>query len=173
MARVEMPNSRARSAMAKRSRFSPSRRFTRLPLHRLILLAQLLLAELADERFRQLVLEDDLARHFKLVESFADEFAQLGVGDAGARLELDEGDGHLAAIVIGKTDDVRLVPGRIGGQSLLDRAGIDVEAGRNDEVLDPVHKEHVAIAVDVADIAGTQPTIHERTLGGVVVLVIA
>src|SRR3569623_894812 len=106
MARVEIPNSRARSAIAKSSRFSLSRRFTLFPLHRLVLLAQLLLAELADECFGQLVLEDDLARHFKLVEPLVDELLQFGLGDRLIRLELDEGNRSLAAIVVLDADDM-------------------------------------------------------------------
>src|SRR3954469_15477503 len=122
-----MPNSRARSAIAKRSRFSLSRRFTLLPLHRLVLLAQLLLAEFADERFGQLVLEDDLARHFKLVETLADEFFELGLGDRLARLQLYEGHCRFAAILVVDTNHVGLVHRRIGDQRLLDGARIDVE----------------------------------------------
>src|ERR1044072_3803092 len=106
MARVEMPNSRARSAIAKRSRFSLSGRFTFLSLHRLVLVAQLFLGKLADERFGQLVLEDDLARHFKLVEPFADELLELGIGDRLTVLELDEGHRRLAAILVRHADTI-------------------------------------------------------------------
>src|SRR3569833_384352 len=127
MARVEMPNSRARSAIANRSRVSLSRRFTLFPLHRLVLLAQLLLAELADEGLGQLDLEDDLAWHFKLVEPLANEFLELGLADRLARLELDEGHGSFAAIFVTHADDVGLVDCRIGDQRLLDGARIDVE----------------------------------------------
>src|SRR5690242_16188823 len=122
MARVEMPNARARSAIAKRSRFSPSRRFTLFPLHRLILIAQLLLAELADERFGQLVLEDDLARHFKLVEALADELLQLCLGDRLSCLQLDERYCRFAAIVVFHADDVAFIDRRVGDQRLLDGA---------------------------------------------------
>src|SRR5205085_10436818 len=101
-----MPNSRARSAIAKRSRFSLSRRFTLRPLHRLVLLAQLLLGELADERFRQVVLEDDLARHFKLVQTLADERLQLLLRNGLPGLQLDEGHRRFAPMFIRHPDDV-------------------------------------------------------------------
>src|SRR5215216_7486723 len=127
MARVEMPNSRARSAIANRSRFSLSGRFTAFSLHRLVLVAQLFLAELADERFGELVLEDDLARHLEFVEPLADERLELGLADRLPLLELDECHRSLAAILVRHADDVGFVHGRIGDQRLLDGARIDVE----------------------------------------------
>src|SRR5689334_7007993 len=121
MARVEMPNSRARSAMANRSRFSLSRRFTGLALlHGRVLIAQLLLAELADERLGKLILEDDLARHFQLVETLTDELLQFCFADGAPVLELDEGDAGLAAILVGHANDVGFVDRRVGQQRLLD-----------------------------------------------------
>src|ERR1700712_4985958 len=138
MARVEMPNSRARSAMAKRSRFSLSRRFTLFPLHCLVLLAELFLAELADERFGQLVLEDDLARHFKFVETIGDEFLQLRLAYRLPGLQFDEGDHGFAAMVVGHADDRGFIDRGAGDERFLDGTGIDVEAGGDDEILDAV-----------------------------------
>src|SRR5690606_27408659 len=98
MARVEMPNSRARSAMEKRSRLSCSGRFTALLFHGRVFLAQFLLAQLADQRLGQLVPEDDLPGHFQLVEPVGEELLQLALGDGAALAQLDEGDRRLAAI---------------------------------------------------------------------------
>src|SRR5689334_24081401 len=109
MARVEMPNSLARSAIANRSRLSLSGLFTACPLHCLVLLAQLLLGKLADECLWQLVLEDDLARHFKLVELVLEKFLQLPLCCGHVRLELDEGDGDFAAARVLSTDHADFV----------------------------------------------------------------
>src|SRR3569833_4291902 len=142
MARVEIPNSRARSAIAKRSRFSLSRLFSLHPLHRLVLLAQLLLAELADERFGQLVLENDLAWHFKLVETLADEFAQLCLAHGLAGLELDERHRCLAAVLVLDADDVGFIDSRMGEERLFDGARVDVDSSRVDQVLDSIDVEY-------------------------------
>src|SRR5690606_33524927 len=153
MARVEMPNSRARSAMAKSSRLSCSGRFTLLLFPRRVFLAELLLAQLADERFRQLVLEDDFARHLKLVELVCKEAFEFGLAHHRSRAEFDEGNGRLAAMIVRHTDHVVLVDGRMLGERFLDGAGIDVEAGADDEILDAVDEENVTLVVDVADVA--------------------
>src|SRR5688500_12012250 len=100
MARVEMPNSLARSAIAKRSRFCGSGRFT-LGRPLAVLLAEFFLTQLADQGLGQRVLEDDLARHFELVDLFGKEFLELGLGGRLPLLELDEGHRRLAAVIVG------------------------------------------------------------------------
>src|SRR5690606_5741930 len=141
MARVEMPNSRARSAMAKSSRLSCSGRFTLLLFPRRVFLAELFLAQLADERFRQLVLEDDFARHLKLVELVCKEAFEFGLAHHRSGAELDEGNGRFAAMRVRHADHVVLVDGGVLGQRLLDGARINVKARADDEVLDAVDEE--------------------------------
>src|SRR5690606_12719291 len=73
----------------------------------------------------------------------------------------------------GDADDVDLVDVGVDHQRLLDGARIDVEAGGDDEVLYAVDEKDVAVLVDVADVAGAQPAVHEGVGGRLLVVVVA
>src|SRR5690606_4317461 len=137
MARVEMPNSRARSAIAYSSRPSGSALFTVVHL-RLIFLPQFLLRQLADQGLGEGVPEMDLPRQLEPIELVGQELPELRLRRPRAIDELHEGYWRLAAAVVGHADDCAFVNRRMLGQRLLDGAGIDVEAGGDDQVLDPV-----------------------------------
>src|SRR5690606_13860595 len=79
MARVEMPNSRARSAIAYSSRPSGSALFTVVHL-RLIFLPQFLLRQLADQGLGEGVPEMDLPRQFEPIELVGQELPKFGLG---------------------------------------------------------------------------------------------
>src|SRR5688572_14937003 len=102
MARVEMPNSFARSAIANSSGFSTSTLFTSRPFafSAFIILAQVLFRELADHGLGQLVPEDDLPGHFELGEVVLEEGFKALLVKGFPGLELDIGDGRLAAIFV-------------------------------------------------------------------------
>src|SRR5690606_26035051 len=138
-----------------------------------IFLAQFLFGELADQGLGQGVLEDDILGHFDLVELVLEEGLEVGFTGRLAGLELDIGHRRLAAIFVGNADDIDLLDRVMGHQRLLDGARIDIEARADDEVLDAIDEEDIAVRVHVADIAGAQPALHEGLLVGLGILVIA
>src|SRR5690606_15004290 len=150
MARVDMPNSLARSAMANKSRLSASSLFnvsSPAPDGLFVILTQILLGELADHGLGQLVPEDDLARHFELGKALLEERLESVRAQRLAFLELDIGHGRLAAIGVLDPDHIGLVDARMLVDRVLDGAWIDVEARADDQSLDPVDKEDITVLV--------------------------
>ena len=90
-----------------------------------------------------------------------------------SRLERDVRGGDLAGLVVGHPDHGGIGDLGMGEQQRLELGGWDLEALVLDELLEPVDDVEVAVGVDVADVAGVQPTvIVDRGLrGGVVVQV--
>ena len=86
-----------------------------------------------------------------------------GGGVAGA--QHDEGLRRLAAIGIGHADDRRLEHGRVFVERFLEDPRIDVVAAAEDDVLDAVDQEQVAVLVQVADVPGAQGAVAEDGLG--------
>ena len=95
-------------------------------------------------------------RAHRLLEVHGVEVRRDDVGNHGLAALLvlgsDHGDG---------TDAVDL------GDHVLDLDRVDVEAGDDDELLDPVDEEHVPALVEVTDVAGRPPSVRARPVGTV------
>ena len=63
---------------------------------------------------------------------------------------------------MGTADDRRLEHARVAVQDVLDLLRVDVLPAPDDHVLHPVDEHEVAVAVEVADIAGVQPAVVQR-----------
>src|SRR5690606_13028973 len=124
MARVEMPNSFARSAMANSSALSASILFTSGPFAPgpFIVVSQLVLGQLTDHGLGQLVPEDDFARHFELGEVFLQEGLEVTFAEGLPFVKLDIGHRSLAAIFVLYADDVGLVYRRVLVNRIFDGA---------------------------------------------------
>ena len=75
----------------------------------------------------------------------------------------DERDHLLAQQRVRPADDRCRGNCRVQQQHVLDVARVDVEAAADDEVLAAVHHHQVAVGVDVPDVAGVQPPVHDRS----------
>jgi hypothetical protein len=76
-------------------------------------------------------------------------------------VHLDDRAGHRLAVRAAQGDDGRVRDGRVAGQGVLDRVGVD--AGRQ-PALHPVDEEQVA-AVETAQVSGADPAAPQG-LGG-------
>ena len=77
----------------------------------------------------------------------------------------DRRDDLLAGVVARKADDRGVLDLRMLAQRDLDLGRGDVEAARDDELLDPVDDAHEAAVVDRDDVAGAEPAVDEDLLG--------
>ena len=82
----------------------------------------------------------------------------------GTITQFHEGLRGLAAIVILDADHRRLFDVRVIVEGFLDHAWINVIAGTNDEILDPVDNEEEAFVVHDRNIAGSEETVDKRVL---------
>lgn len=122
--------------------------------------------QLSDRRARQIVDEFDLRRQFVLAELAGELSAQLVERERLCiRLQLDEGFGGLAAVLVGNTEHDHLVHAWYGIDRLLDHLRIDVEAARDDHVLLAVDQEEIAVGIDIADVAGEEAAVDEGLRG--------
>src|SRR5439155_23950741 len=83
---------------------------------------------------------------------------------ARLRARNDEGDHFLSEPRVWYADDDRLVDVRVAVEDLFDLARVDGVAAANDDVLLAVDEEQVAILVEVADVAGPEPTVVRHCL---------
>ncbi|CAB4921133.1 unannotated protein [freshwater metagenome] len=67
--------------------------------------------------------------------------------------------------VVRDTDTCGFFDGRMRVDHIFDLAGVDVYAGANDHVVLAIDQEEVALFVQVANVAGVQPTVNDRLLG--------
>src|SRR5579859_4142243 len=128
---------------------------------------QFFLGQFADQRLGQLIAELDLARALDRRDVSGEEFVQLLLGDGMALAQGDESFRHLALIGVGHTDHHRLGYGRMLVEGFLDHAGIDIVAAGDDQILDAVDQEDIAVLIDIADIAGPERSVDED-IGGLV-----
>ena len=84
---------------------------------------------------------------------------------AGTVARDDEAHDPLAVLGIGRPDRRRVPDGRVAVQHLVDLAGHDVLAAADDDVLLAIGDVHVAVGVDVADVARVEPAVGERRGG--------
>src|SRR3954469_6975405 len=122
--------------------------------------------QLSDRRARQIVDEFDLRRQFVPAELAGKLRAQLVERERlCAGPELDEGLCGLAAIRVGNAEHDHLVHAWYGVDRLLDHLRIDVEAAGDDHVLLAVDQEEIAVAIDIADVAGEEAAVDEGLRG--------
>ena len=136
----------------------------------LLLGHQLLLGELPDHGLRQFVAELHMTRTLDPRELVVEESQQLLGAQGLVLLEPHVGLGHLALVLVGHAGDRDFGDGRMAVDRLLHHARIDVVAGADDEVLDAVDEEQEAVFVEIADVAGVDPTALEglgRRLGAI------
>ncbi len=93
---------------------------------------------------------------------------------AGAGLDDDVGLDRLAGVRVGHADDHRLSDGGMGGDHLFHLGRVDVEAGDDDEILDPIDEEEEAVVVDHRDVARAEPAVlGEGPLAGLGIVPVA
>ena len=71
----------------------------------------------------------------------------------------DEADRYLTGFVVGDADHRSVGHRRVGEQERLELGRWDLEALVLDELLEPVDDEEVSLVVDVADVAGVEPSV--------------
>src|SRR6185437_5275110 len=72
---------------------------------------------------------------------------------------------RLAAIRVGYADDNGLRHFRVLVERLLDEARIDLIARGDDDILDAVDDEEIAVRIEIADIAGVEASARHRVRG--------
>jgi hypothetical protein len=81
-----------------------------------------------------------------------------GVG-GGARPWHHHRDRHLAVVRVGAAEDGGVGDRRVAGEQRLQLGRGDLVPADLDELLEPVDDDHVAVAVDQAQVAGGQPAV--------------
>src|SRR6516225_4624072 len=71
-------------------------------------------------------------------------------------------DDNLTPLRIGPANHRHLADEGVLKQDLVDLARINIGAARNDDVLRPVFKCEITVAVERTDVAGVQPSVFER-----------
>ena len=115
---------------------------------------------------RDLIDDDDLLRHLKARESRGSKVADLlnrlievlpGMSTTAAATRLAE---HR----MGNAKDYRLSDRRMLQQRLLNQSRRDLLAAAIDDFLQPTGDEQIAIRIEMAEIAGAEPTFRESRL---------
>ena len=121
------------------------------------------LEKLADRRRRQRRRDLDALRNRRL---FGDRprrvREQLRLGDDGAGLELNIGDGQFAGVRVRTSDRRGQGDGRMRLQRVLDQLRIDVVAAANDQLLLAPGEPEVAVGVLSAEVSGVEPGLARR-----------
>src|SRR5690606_644115 len=121
---------------------------------------------LAGGRLGDLVDEDDL------LGALVAGQPGLAVGDEVVLLHRaaggddDERLHRLPRVGVGHADHGGLLDAGVLEEDLLDLGGEHVEAGHDDEVLDPVDKVEVPVVVHDGDVAGVEPPVVVEGAGG-------
>ena len=133
-------------------------------------LAQLVATDLPPDR-RELVDEDDLARHLAVREGLRDELAQLGLVllradgfDAACRHD-ERANEMTASLEISDADDRGRDDCRMAGEDALDVVRAEGAAVARDDVLGATDEREVALVVHVRDVSGEIPVAEEGRLG--------
>src|SRR6185437_4049449 len=124
-----------------------------------------LLVGFADRRHRQAGAELDEVGTLDRRDFVLDEIAQLIFGDGLAGARLHHRLHGLAAIRVGYADDNGLRHFRVLVERLLDEARIDLIARGDDDILDAVDDEEIAVRIEITDIAGVEASARHRVRG--------
>src|SRR5690554_828624 len=126
----------------------------------------LFLAHLAERGLRQRVDEDDVLRMLEAGDAVLQQREHAVGVDRAARAPDDDGDHHLAPVIVGAAHDRGFLDvGRLD-QHVLDLGRIDVLAARDDHVLLAAVDPEEAVGVEVPDVAGVEPAVDEHGVGG-------
>ncbi len=129
------------------------------------LVAQHETADLAGRRERHFGDEIDAARHLEARQVPVAPVENLVGRHPALRPTHHERVDILAAHLVREADDRRLLHLRMLVQHQLDLLGKDVAAVADDHVLDAVEDIEIAVLIEAADVAGTQPAVLERRRG--------
>src|SRR4029453_2754527 len=141
---------------------------------RLVVLLQDTLEGLARDVSRESVDDHHVAHTLELrADARVEPRSELGRCDGAALAQEHRGHRRLTPAGIRGPEDGDLHHGRVLDGHLLDVAGVDVHATRDDHVLFPIDQEQVAVLIDVPEIAGMQPPVDDRPGGEVRTLVVA
>ena len=121
---------------------------------------------LAGGALGQRVEEHDPARALEIRQLADDELGQHPLVDAAVRAQHDGCADILAQPRVGQGEDDRLRDRWMLQQHVLDFARPDLFAAAIDDLLGAAGDEQVAVVVEVAAVAGAEPTIGEGALIG-------
>src|SRR4051812_30956827 len=126
-------------------------------------LAELALEDLAAGVAGQLLVhEPDLHRDLERGEASADVVLHVGLRERRAVAHADDGTDLLAETIVRDADDRGLGDVGVLVERGFDLGRVDVLATADDDVLDAVDDEQVAVLVDAADVARVEPAVGER-----------
>ena len=118
--------------------------------------------------------EIDVAGCFEATQLAFTELEELLLVGLCARLEGDERDDILAEVMIGDAQRRGFQDRGMTHQNIVDLPGGDVHPSFDDQFLGPADDEHIAILVDVSQVAGAQPSVGTEYRGSPLrILVIA
>src|SRR6202158_584807 len=139
--------------------------------HRRIACDQCVFADLAAGFARQAVDELDASGTFVVRQVTAREGDEVVGGGARPGTQFDDGEHRLAHLVVRDTDHRDVGDLRMSHQDAFDFRWVHVSAAGDDQIGAPIRDEQVAVAVEVAEIAGRKKSVAKG--GAVLVLGVA